>query len=142
MFEKLLKMLAGGEERQETGLPTLTAALLLEVARCDETFDDRERQTIIHAVASRFGLPQVDADEALAEAERHREQATDFWEITTEANRRLNVEEKIAVVETAWRVIDADGVVSVHEDALIRRLASLLRVTHGEMIAAKKRARG
>ncbi len=141
MLSKLLRALAGGDEKEETRLPTLTAALLLEIARCDERFDESERQVIVDAVVSRFRLDHSEAEQAVDEAGRHREKATDYWEITTEANRRLTVEEKIAIVETAWNVIDADGVVSVHEDALIRRLASLLRITHAEMIAARKRAR-
>ncbi|MBF0171028.1 MAG: TerB family tellurite resistance protein [Nitrospinae bacterium] len=144
MLARLLSLLDGAKEgrEEESRLPTLTAALLLEIARCDDAFGEGERTAIVDAVAARFRFDRREAEGALEDASRRRERATDFWEITTEANRRLSVEEKIAVVETAWKVIDADGKVSVHEDALIRRLASLLRVTHTEMIAAKKRARG
>ena len=40
-----------------------------------------------------------------------------------------------------WRVAYADSELAAHENHVLRRIAELLHVTHGDYIAAKMRAR-
>jgi uncharacterized tellurite resistance protein B-like protein len=41
------------------------------------------------------------------------------------------------MMEALWRLIYADGVLDKYEDYLVRQLATLLGLAHGEMIEAK-----
>jgi uncharacterized tellurite resistance protein B-like protein len=45
------------------------------------------------------------------------------------------------VIELMWQVAYADAEISAHENHLMRRIAELLHITHGDYIAAKMRAK-
>ena len=54
----------------------------------------------------------------------------------------LNLEEKLAIMETLWRIVYADGVLDKYEDALARQLAGLLRLSPRQAIDLKLRVLG
>jgi len=45
------------------------------------------------------------------------------------------------VIELMWQVAYADAALGAHEQHVLRRIAELLHVPHGDYIAAKMRAR-
>jgi uncharacterized tellurite resistance protein B-like protein len=45
--------------------------------------------------------------------------------------------EKRRILEHLWEVVYADGKLSKHEDYLIHKIATLLRLTHNDLIRAK-----
>jgi uncharacterized tellurite resistance protein B-like protein len=51
------------------------------------------------------------------------------------------MEDKVRMVEHLWRVAYADGVLTAHENHLMRRVSDLLHVPHGAYISAKMRAK-
>jgi uncharacterized tellurite resistance protein B-like protein len=73
----------------------------------------------------------------MALADRERRQSHDLFQFAKEINAHFSREEKLEIMDTLWRIIYADGVLDKYEDALIRQLATLLRLTHREMIEAK-----
>jgi uncharacterized tellurite resistance protein B-like protein len=75
----------------------------------------------------------------LAEAEV--KQATDYFQFTSLVNRHFTQEQKQSVIELMWQVAYADAEISAHENHLMRRIAELLHITHGDYIAAKMRAK-
>ena len=51
------------------------------------------------------------------------------------------MDQKIGLVEQMWQVAYADGVLSAHENHVMRRLSDLLHVPHGAYVSAKMRAK-
>jgi uncharacterized tellurite resistance protein B-like protein len=49
--------------------------------------------------------------------------------------------EKVRIIEYMWQVAYTDRQISAHEDHLMRKIAGLLYIAHGDYIAAKMRAK-
>ena len=114
-----------------------TCVLLLEMAHADETLHALEEKLVADLLQRRFDLPQEDVAELMVLAEETRRQSPDLFLFAREINAHFSREEKLEIMDTLWRIVYADGVLDKYEDALIRSLATLLRLSHKEMIDAK-----
>jgi uncharacterized tellurite resistance protein B-like protein len=117
-----------------------TAALLVEVVRCDAGITDDERRTVLDAVRSKFNLAADEAETLMRLAEDEVRHANDLFQFTSLINRDFTQEQKLRVIELMWRAALADAAISAHEHHVLRRIAELLHVPHGDYIAAKMRA--
>lgn len=125
----------------EQALHLATAVLLVEVMRADHQDAVPEREAVLKALVDRFDLPAQAASELVALAKETARTAYDFQRFTNEVNERFTQPQKIALVESLWRVAYADEHLDAHENHVISKVAGLLHVTHGEYIAAKMRAK-
>lgn len=117
-----------------------TAALLVEVARIDRESTPAERAAVEEAIQTKFGLRSDEAAALIDLAEQEVRQANDYFQFTSLINRYFSQEQKVAVIEQMWRVAYSDSQLSAHENHLLRKVADLLHVPHGDYIAAKMRA--
>ncbi|MFO1321822.1 MAG: TerB family tellurite resistance protein [Burkholderiales bacterium] len=118
------------------------AALLVEVIGIDRDINEAERASILASVGDKFGLTPDEARELTSLAAEEARDATDYFQFTSEINRLFTPEQKVALIEHMWRAALADGVLHDHEQHLVRKIADLIHVAHGDFIAAKRRARG
>ncbi len=118
-----------------------TAALLIEMVRMDGDVDAAERDAVMHAVRSKFGLAPDETETLFRLAEEEARQAVDYFQFTALLNRHFSAEQKERMIEHMWRVAYADAEVSAWEQHLVRKVADLLYVPHSAYIAAKLRAR-
>lgn len=118
-----------------------TAAMLVEVVRGDGVADESEHAAVLRAVNEKFGLSGAEAETLIRLAEEEVRHATDYFQFTSLINRHFTPEQKQRVIELMWRVAYADAEISAHENHLMRRIAELLHITHGDYIAAKMRAK-
>jgi uncharacterized tellurite resistance protein B-like protein len=112
-------------------------ALLVEMAKIDETFTSAEMEKILSILKETYGLAEEDADALIATAERELAGSIDYWQFARLINENYSTEEKIAIIETLWRVVFVDGKMDKYENHLIHKLANLLRLTHQQLINAK-----
>lgn len=126
----------------EHTLQLATAVLLVEVMRADAENAEVEQQAILRILKEKFRLPDAEVAHLSALAHRTAVAANDLYQFTSLLNRELSREEKIRIVEYLWQVAYADGTISAHENHLMRRLADLLHIAHGDYVAAKARAKG
>lgn len=131
----------GRDEPEPRALQLATAALLIEVARIDRDLDERERAVVLRAVSDKFGLSAGEADEIARLAEDEMRAANDYFQFTSLINRSFGQPQKIRVVELMWEVAYASDGIDAHERHLLRRIADLLHVPHGDYVAAQARAR-
>jgi uncharacterized tellurite resistance protein B-like protein len=128
-------------EDDEHRLQLATAALLVEVARGSQEIGTAERDALLTAIADRFNLTRAEATTLIELAERETRQAHDYYQFTSLINRSFSQPQKQRVIELMWRVAYADATLSAHEQHVLRRIAELLHVPHGDYIAAKMRAK-
>jgi uncharacterized tellurite resistance protein B-like protein len=138
-FERHLNADEAPADKRHT-IELATAALLVEVIRVDGTASEAERAAVLAAVHEKFGLSGEEADTLVALAEEEMRLANDYFQFTSLINRHFTQEQKQRMLELMWRVAFADNRLSAHEQHLMRRIAELLHVTHGDYIAAKLRA--
>jgi uncharacterized tellurite resistance protein B-like protein len=126
---------AGPDEQQ-----LAAAALLVEVATIDANFDDLERRRIIDFVRSRFSLSDAEAATLLKAAQSEVDGATQLYAFTSAIKNGFSYEERVALMESLWEVVYADGKADPFEDQLMRRIDGLICVTDRDRGLARKRA--
>ena len=127
---------------QRHSVELATAALLVEVVRSDAGIVPSEQQAVLRAVREKFSLSDEEAQTIFRLAEEEVRTANDYYQFTSLINRHFSQPQKQYVIELMWRVAYADAELAAHENHVLRRIAELLHVPHGDYIAAKMRARG
>lgn len=116
------------------------AALLIEVAKADHCLDEIEVGRLRDALSRDWGLNEHDLSDLVAAARDASEASVSLHEHIDLINRRFSVQRKIDLVRSLWEVACADQHIHPHEEALIRRLADLLYVSHTDFIRSKHQA--
>lgn len=124
-------------DTREEDLRIATCALFLEIANIDNEFSDEERDSILSLLKTEYGLSEEHALELAQKSMEELKGSIDLWQFTSLINENYTDAEKMRVVELLWRIVYADGKLDKHEDFLVHKLASLLRLQHQQLIAAK-----
>jgi uncharacterized tellurite resistance protein B-like protein len=144
MFDRMLEFLTGRNTPASGGRPDdlelAVAALLIEAARMDDEFNDRERATIERLLKERFDLSPEAVASLMDAAEEAVRQSTQFFPFTREIVQRISPEDRAQILEMMWEVAYADGTLDPLEDALLRRIAGLIHVSDQERGLARQRA--
>ena len=126
---------------ESRAIQVATATLLVEMLRMDSKIEPAERQAVLRAVRSKFGLSAEEADQLFVLAEAQSRQATDYFQFTSLLNQHFDAAQKAKVIEYMWQVAYADADLSAWEQHLVRKIAALLHVSDSAYIAAKLRAK-
>ncbi len=142
MLGKLVSFLSGSQESAASGddaVQLQVAALLVEAATMDASFDDNERETILRILAARFDLSASETEQLLTAATAKSEGSVQIFGFTRGMSQRLAYEDRVHIIEMLWDVAYADGVLTAEEDSLIRRVAGLIYVSDTDRGAARRR---
>ena len=113
------------------------AALLIEVMIIDGNLDDQELQSISHTLCEILDLSEAQVEELILLSREEVAEATSLYQFTKEINANFDLEGKMALLTSMWRVAFADGYLDKHEEGIIRRVADLLHIRHNEYIRCK-----
>ncbi|HHJ20962.1 MAG TPA: TerB family tellurite resistance protein [Gammaproteobacteria bacterium] len=129
----------GGQspEEEARALQLSTAALLVEVARADQYFDEREREHLATLVSTEYGFSAEETAALLTQAKEKVEDSVSLTEFTGLLNTQLDAQQKFRLMEHLWEVAYADGRLDKYEEYLLRKLADLLYIDHERFIRAK-----
>ena len=125
------------DEERNHDTRVATCALFVEMARIDETFTQAEMETILSILKEKYGLSREHADALIAEADKALDESVDLWQFARRINENYSNEEKIEIIETLWRIVYVDGKMDKYEHYLMNKLATLLRLSHEQLIDAK-----
>lgn len=115
------------------------AALMVRLARSDESYFAIERDRIDRILADRYGLEPGSATALRMEAELAEEAAPDTVRFTRLVKGAVPYEEREGVVEALWRVAAADGI-NADEHGFLRLVANLVGVSDRDSGLARQRA--
>ena len=142
-FETHISPLRGrGEADGERRLQLATAALFVEMMRADFEVTPEERRNLQDMVRETLGLDAPETQDLLAAAEQEVDSAVELFQFTRLIDESFTPEQKALLVERLWRVAYADDHLDRLEEHLVRKIATLLHVSHRDYIAAKQAARG
>jgi uncharacterized tellurite resistance protein B-like protein len=140
LLERQGRAAAPNGSHSDEELHVAAAALMVEAARLDGSFDDVERDRIGGILNRRFGLDGDAVDDivelAIAEADR----IPEIYGFTKTIRDNFSHDERVAMLEMLWEVAYTDGVLHDYEASLLRQVTGLLYVTDQESGAARKRA--
>jgi len=115
------------------------SALLVRVARADETYDMVEAAAITRILMERFGLDHQSAEDLRSDAEDVEKQAPDTVRFTQAIKTAVPYEARADVVEALWQVVLADGTRDDAENSLLRLVVNLLGVNDRDSAMARQR---
>ncbi len=141
MIKKLLAYFQQQEEKEsEAHKPELAAAaLLVEIMNADHELSDEESESIKSILFETLFITAEVADELLSNAKKEVHDATDLFQFTEVINDRYSYEEKVALIESLWKVAYSDKKLDKYEEHMIRRIADLLHVSHSDFMQTKSR---
>ena len=144
MIQKLLRYFQDPQTTEpdidpKERLRVATCALLVEVAQSDSDFSEIEKDRIISIMREHFNLSESSAQVLLESAQEEVRESVQLWPFTRLINDNYSIEDKEKVMEMVWRVVYADGKLDRYEDHLTHRIASLLNLSHKQLIDAKIR---
>jgi len=119
MLNRLKKLFADAETPQQLkqdNLQRAAAALLVEAAVMDGTFDDDERTVVLRLLKDRFALDADDAQTLLGEAEVAIAESNELYTLTRTIKENFEHAERVELIEMHWHVPHADR--ELHSDKL------------------------
>ena len=129
------------EESAEHRTQIAAAALLIETARADFTQDGTEEAALADLLSSSLKLEREEVSNLINLATTRVDEAISLYEFTREINDHYSPENKIKLIDTMWGVAYADGRLDKYEEHLIRQVAELIYVSHGDYIRSKLAAK-
>ncbi len=119
------------------------AFLLSRAARADLVIDDSETAVMEKIVMQQGGLPEEQAVIVVQMAKTQNQLfgSTENYLVTREFERMATREQKLALLDCLFAVTAADENISSEEDDVVKQIASELRLSHDEYIAARSRFR-
>lgn len=118
-----------------------TAILLVEVVRADYQVSEHETTAVLKLLREFFELNEEETALLVEEAEAEADHSASLQAFTRQIHETHSLEEKHAIIELLWRAALADRHLDKHEDHLVRKIAGLLYVSHGEMIRLRNQVR-
>jgi uncharacterized tellurite resistance protein B-like protein len=119
---------------RDHALRLATAALLIEVVRADYEEDIKETEAVIRQLQTHFDLTEEETLLLVEEAAQKADHSVSLQEFTRLLHEHLSEKEKHSVIEMLWLIALADDHLDKHEDHVVRKVAELLYVTHGDLI--------
>lgn len=113
------------------------AALLIEVAIVDNEFDADEMQCLQKILQKDFSISQQQSKEFITLAHNECADSTSMYQFTQLVNQHCNAQDKFDLIVGMWRIAYADGDLDKYEEYVIRKVADLIYVSHGDFIRAK-----
>jgi len=114
-------------------------ALLVRIARSDHDYSPVEIARIDAITRDRYNLSDQQAHDLRAQAEILETEAPDTVRFTRDIKNAVAFEDRIAVVESLWQVVLADGTRDAHENALLRLVTNFLGVNDRASAQARQR---
>ncbi|MFA5985348.1 MAG: TerB family tellurite resistance protein [Methylococcaceae bacterium] len=137
-FEQHLA-LSSPEGNLEDKLKIATAVLFLEMMHIDDKVELKEQHLISDLMKQKFAMTDDEIKLLIELAEQQRHDATDYFQFTSLINKEYSAEQKNQLIESLWQIAFIDGVIDMHEEYLVRKIAELLYVPHADFIKAKNR---
>ena len=102
------------------------AALLIHVAKIDESYTQKEREIIKKAIVE-LGVKNEMIDNVIKKAEEIENNSNQILDFTKEV-KNMDENRKIQIVETLWQIIYSNKEADIYEANLMRRLGGLLYI--------------
>ena len=112
-------------------------ALLVHAAKIDENFSIEEEK-IIKKTLIEIGVKNKDIDKLLEQAKQIEADSVQILEFTKKV-KEMDINNKIKIIETLWRIIYSNKKADIYETSLMRRLEGLLYIDSKIMGSIKEK---
>jgi len=117
------------------------ASLMVEVMVIDRHLDSAELSVIKQLLEQQFELDDDEIRQLILLAQKEVDEATSLFQFTRLVNDHFDRSSKKHLMKSLWQVAFADTQLDKHEEAIIRRIAELIHVSHSDFIRSKHEAK-
>lgn len=114
----------------------LAVVLMLQLSHADFSSEQQEHDVVMQYLQQEFDLTADKAEPVFAAALAQAGDATCLHGFTTKL-KDLPYADRLALLDQLWKVVFADGELDPHEEAMLRKIADLLFIRHGDYIQSK-----
>tara|TARA_Y100000591_G_scaffold236924_1_gene207674 strand:+ start:100 stop:537 length:438 start_codon:yes stop_codon:yes gene_type:complete len=139
-FLKKFKKVDSTEEASDNEKNILITSLLIECAKGDYDFSDREVSKIKDLIKKKLKIDQPKVNLIFDKAREMVEENVELYSLTKDIRDNFKKEEILEIFEYMWTVVLADGKIDDFEAALMSKLVGLFHLTGKESADAKKKA--
>ena len=141
MFADFLKQLTAPSPApiKDADARLALTALLVRIARTDGAYIQTEIDRIDAITSLRYSLTAEAAAKLRQDAETLESEAPDTIRFTRAIKDAVAYGDRLAVIESLWQVVLADGTREDEEDALLRLVSSLLGINDRDSAPARQR---
>ena len=139
-FLRKFKKVESTEEASENEKNILITSLLIECAKGDYDFSDREVSKIKDLIKKKLKIDQPKVNLIFDKAREMVEENVELYSLTKDIRDNFKKEEILEIFEYMWTVVLADGKIDDFEAALMSKLVGLFHLTGKESADAKKKA--
>ena len=139
-FLKKFKKVDSTEEASDNEKNILITSLLIECAKGDYDFSDREVSKIKDLIKKKLKIDQPKVNLIFDKAREMVEENVELYSLTKDIRDNFKKEEILEIFEYMWTVVLADGKIDDFEAALMSKLVGLFHLTGKESAEAKKKA--
>ena len=139
-FLKKFKQVDNTENVSDNEKNILVTSLLIECAKGDYDFSDREVSKIKDLIKKKLKIDQPKVNLIFDKALEMVEENVELYSLTKDIRDNFKKEEILEIFEYMWTVVLADGKIDDFEAALMSKLVGLFHLTGKESADAKKKA--
>jgi len=110
--------------------------LLCEVCTADKQNTKEEEAAVVHTLEKLIDIDQEKAAQLLQTGMEEIKNSNSVFDFTSQLSE-LDADMRVALIKAMWEVAYADGELDPMEEALIRKVAALIYVSHGDFIRTK-----
>ena len=126
------------EEKNEYDSLTIACMLAHEVARSDGEISESELNSFKEVIILNN---RNDYEEILKKISEFSNENNSFYDFVKKINESFSNEEKENLISILWDVAFADGILEVHEERLIRRVADLIFIKNVRVLKLKHQSK-
>ena len=139
-FLKKFKKVHNTENISDDEKTVLITSLLIECAKGDYDFSEREISKIKDLIKNKLKIGQSEINSIFDKALELVEENVELYSLTKDIRDNFSKEEILEIFEYMWSVVMADGKIDDFEAALMSKLVGLFHLTGKESAHAKKKA--
>lgn len=137
LLERLLAPQQKAASISTADLQLASATLLYEAMRADGKLQADESEQLLTTLQQRWQLDEVAASDLHQQAQARADAASDLYQFTRLLCDHWDMPDRVRLIGNMWQLAYSDGHLAAEEEALIRKVADLLYVSHSDFIRTK-----
>ena len=141
IFEKLKENNCNFSEITSSDKAVLITTLLIECAKSDDEFSDKEKNQIKKILQNKLHLDEKEAQDCFQKADENSNESVEIYSLTKDIRNNFSKEEILLIFEYLWKIILSDGIIDDFESSMMTKLTGLFHLTGRESSDAKNNAK-
>ena len=136
-FENLAPEATQTVEEKQHAIHLAVSVLLVEMSRMDGKVSGIEIDQLHQLLEKQFQLSAQEKKDLTDLASQELDNSTDYYQFTSVINEHFEHQQKIDLIEYLWQIAFVDGKLDAHEEHYLRKIHSLLHVSHKDFMKTK-----